>query len=135
MIETKKTCYRCEFCRKLYELKNFAESHEINCVKNPANSRPCFFCEQAEMREQEYWFDTYCGDDSKIVKALYCKAKETFIYPPKVGRSHNGPYEFGDESNKPMPKTCNIFDEWYAKEKAKGWFFEVPANILGATNA
>ena len=127
-------CYRCEFCRKLYELKHYAELHETNCKGNPINARPCFYCEQVEMKSEEFFFDTYYGDDSRVVKALYCKAKEVFIYPPSVGRSQHGPFEFGDIGNDPMPKTCSIFDEWVIKQKADGWNIEyIPENVIGRT--
>jgi hypothetical protein len=125
-------CYRCEFCRKLYERKHFAEAHEINCKKNPANERPCFFCNQAEMKEEEYFFDTHYGEDSRMVKALYCKAKKHFIYPPSVARSDHGPYEFGDVGNEPMPQTCEIFDDFLIKEKKDGYGIEhIPVHCIG----
>lgn len=135
MIKTKYQCYRCEFCRKLYELKRYAESHEKGCKKNPANNRPCFYCDNAEMKEQEYWFDTYHGDDSRMVKALYCNANKTFIYPPSVERSDNGPYDFGDVSNKPMPKTCDVFDRFLENHAGKGYLLDwVPENVIGHIN-
>ena len=127
-----KPCYRCEYCRKLYEIKNYAESHESNCKKNPINARPCFYCDQVEMKSEEFYFDTDYGDDSRVVKAVYCKAKKVFIYPPSVGRSDQGPYEFGDIANVPMPKTCDIFTEWLLKQKKDGWSMDyIPENVIG----
>ena len=106
-----KPIYQCEHCRKLYQIKSYAEKHETKCRQNPANDRPCYWCINLEMREEEYHFDTYCGSDSRIVNALYCKAREIFIHPQKVADSDMGPYEFGDTCNEVMPKSCDIFNK------------------------
>lgn len=132
MITINKPCYRCEYCRKLYELKHYAEAHETKCKKNPANNRPCFYCEHSEMKDVEYWCDTGWSEDSIMVKALYCMAKKIHIYPPTVTLKGSYGYEFGDIENHPMPVTCKVFDEIYINEtnKWKGAYSHVPQNVL-----
>lgn len=111
MIVATETTYRCEHCRKLYVREHFAVTHEANCKNNPVNARPCFYCPHLEKVQREYCFDTYHGDDVRMVGVLFCSKVDSCLYPPAVERSGQGPYELGDDSNEPMPKACKYFDE------------------------
>jgi len=102
-----KTMYCCDHCQKLYQSKSNATRHENRCRKNPLNIRACHDCEHLAMVKTEYYFDSYCGEHESIVNVLFCKALDTYIYPPKVEWSTKGPYEFGDKENKPMPMECD----------------------------
>lgn len=69
MITSIIECYKCEYCRKFYQIKRFAENHEKSCKKNPANDRACFGCKYLNKKDIEYdsshpelgeeWFDEY----------------------------------------------------------------------------
>lgn len=53
MIIQTKEIYKCEYCRKIYQIKRFAESHEKMCKKNPENNRACFGCNFLQKKEVE----------------------------------------------------------------------------------
>lgn len=38
------TIYKCDHCRKIYQVKHACERHEKVCWKNPANHYACFDC-------------------------------------------------------------------------------------------
>lgn len=105
-----KPTYKCDFCSKLYQRKNFAEAHEIKCKKNPDNFRVCHGCDFLEQVEREYYYDTYCGEGSRMVKVFYCSKVETYLYPASVGHNIEAPYEFGDIENEPMKNNCDMFE-------------------------
>lgn len=113
MITEKKEIYKCEFCRKIYQMKRAAEFHELICTKNPTNKRPCFGCDNIEKRDIVKYEDYYGGNEVKrTINVLYCKAKDVYLYPPKVEIKNNA-LDFG-ETNEPMPKDCDkYFDKQY----------------------
>ncbi len=109
--------YKCEFCRKLYQMKKWAIRHEERCKKNPQNDRPCFTCEHIDKIDKEFYFDTYHGEGCRLVSVLKCGKKDICVYPPSVEFSDKGPYEFGDILNEPMPKKCKDHLSIYAECK------------------
>ena len=98
--------YKCEFCKKLYQRKNFAEKHEKICTKNPRNFRPCFWCTHLKKKNFEHWYDTYCGEGKEILSLLHCDKIDSFLYPPRVEEKGNF-YDLGDTENNPMPIACD----------------------------
>lgn len=113
IIETKEV-YKCEFCRKLYQLKRFAEKHEKQCSKNPANYRICFGCEFLGKRRTYIMIDNEYRSYEEPLDLLYCSKIEVFLYPPKVEHKNNQ-FELGDHYNEPMRKECKHFkDENFA---------------------
>ena len=116
-IETREV-YKCEFCRKLYQIKKWAVIHEDGCRKNPKNWRACHGCPFLEKIEADYWHDTYFGEDVMKVRVLHCSEKEVYIYPPIVEAKGNL-LDFGDKPNEPMPMQCDIYDQWEREENAK----------------
>lgn len=112
MITETKEIYKCEHCKRIYQIKRFAESHEIACSKNPDNIRACFGCKNLVKKDKSLFFDTYCGEREVNYNLCYCSKKEMFLYPPKV--EHKGTeLDLVDETNEPMPIKCDFFIEQY----------------------
>ena len=110
MIIEIKTIYKCEFCKKKYFRKYACISHEDFCFHNPVNDRPCFHCRHLCKMEKTIYFDNPDGSESESKYSfLYCEAKREFIHSPQTELKGNA-YDLGDDSNYPMPKQCNIFD-------------------------
>ncbi len=106
MITETKEIYKCEHCRKLYQIKRFAEAHEKSCTKNPDNFRACLTCTHPIKKDVTFSYDTFQGEDERTVRILYCPVKEMYIHPPSV--EHKGTaFELGDYLNEPMPKVCD----------------------------
>lgn len=102
--------YKCDFCGKIYQRKNFCARHEIACNRNPINFRACFGCSFCKQQETVIYFDSPLGGElSEKRKLLFCSKTETYVYPPKVERNSFGyGYELGDVANEPMPKECDF---------------------------
>ena len=114
MITETKEVYKCEYCRKVYQVKRFAELHEERCTKNPNNKRACFGCNFLEKKSATLYADSPVGGDYEYKRdLLFCKKKQIFVYPPIVEHK-NSAIDLGDEFNEPMPKECNLFEdkEW-----------------------
>ena len=106
-----KEIYKCEHCNKLYQIKSYCEKHEIVCSKNPNNQRACFGCNHLEKKNYTiYDDDPRGGEIESNVEILFCPKINSFLYPPKVEHKGNA-YELGDELNKPMPRTCKVYDD------------------------
>lgn len=103
--------YKCEFCGKRYLRKHLAEYHEKVCWKNPDNNRPCFDCHNISKETAIRYFDEWDGEQgTEKLKLLYCKAKDIYLYPPKVEIKGNAFLSDDlDKINQPMPKTCGLF--------------------------
>lgn len=104
-----KEVYKCDFCKKLYQIKPACIKHESGCSKNPDNQRPCFMCPNLINKDAAIYIDQYDGSQhERNIRLLFCEAKKVFIYPPKVEVKKNM-YEL-DEENEPMPKMCEIYN-------------------------
>ena len=116
MITITKPTYKCEHCRKLYQMKSACVAHEPRCVKNPVNKRPCFDCEISKMLEVDHRFDAYDGEHTETIKVLGCILKKQYLVPPKA--EHKGNYYEGEslgdgeQENVPMPRTCDSYKEF-----------------------
>ena len=99
--------YKCEYCKKIYQIKRFAVQHELRCCKNPDNKRPCFDCPMMVKKEIEIYESFYDGDHERKVDLLYCNYKEQFLYTPKTELKGTA-FDLGNESNEPMPKECDV---------------------------
>ena len=110
MITETREIYKCEFCRKVYQIRGPAERHEVSCSKNPDNWRPCHSCIHLKKKKHTIYVDTYTGEQEYRLDLLYCPAIKTFLYPPKVEHKRNTGYDLGDETNQPMPRTCDVFN-------------------------
>lgn len=110
MITETKEIYKCEHCRKMYQIKRFAEAHEEARAKNPENKRACFGCKFLNKREKVVYFDTWNGEATRTFELCHCSKKEIFLYPPKVEHKGNS-LDLGDEFNEPMPKNCPDYVE------------------------
>lgn len=108
MITETKEVYKCEYCRKLYQIKRFAIYHESICSKNPANDRPCFNCQNMTTENYEYGDDGE-GYRTKNLNLFFCNAKQIFIHTPKNEIKKNA-FELGDSENNPMPKECELYN-------------------------
>lgn len=102
------TIYKCEFCKKIYQKRKWAEKHELRCKKNPVNDRPCFHCNHLVMKDTEICEDNFNPDaPEELYNLFYCTKKKLFLYPPSVGYKNNA-YDLGDDCNEPMPLTCDF---------------------------
>jgi hypothetical protein len=107
IIETKEI-YKCEHCKKLYQLKRFAIQHELICIKNPVNWRPCYGCPMMEKKQTTVYYDSPMGGETeRKVDLLYCNYKKQFFYTPKT-EVKGTQFELGDEANDPMPIECDV---------------------------
>lgn len=103
-----KEIYKCDHCNKVYLKKTAAINHEIICLKNPINNRPCFGCPLLTKKETTVYYDQWDGSESeRKVELLYCQAKKIFLHTPKNEMKKNA-FELGYESNEPMPKECDV---------------------------
>ena len=102
MIVNNKPTYKCEHCRKLYQIKSACATHEIACNKNPENDRACFGCVflRKEKHEEEEPYITRTFD------FFYCDKLDHFVHPPKVEHKGNA-FDTG-EYNLPMRKECDL---------------------------
>jgi hypothetical protein len=94
----------------VYQIKRFAETHELSCVKNPDNQRACFGCKNLNKREKTLYYDTSIGETSRTFDLCHCSVKDCFLYPPKVEHKGNE-LDLGYEPNEPMPKQCEFYVE------------------------
>lgn len=105
---------KCEYCSKLYQQERFAILHEKRCSKNPDNRRMCFGCEHLERVKTDHTvFDHNGNDYLEKVSILRCSKIGSFVYPPKVEHSEQGPYlpeNLNDVENIPMKRECNFFE-------------------------
>lgn len=112
IIETKEV-YKCEHCRKLYQIKKFAIIHEQVCKKNPENYRACFGCKFLIKKEATIFEDhPMMGESQYDANILFCSSKNIFVYPPIVEHKGNS-FELGDELNEPMPIECELYKDQY----------------------
>lgn len=113
IIETKEI-YKCEYCKKLYQMKHFCEVHEKQCAKNPNNYRICFGCEFLCKKRTHITIDNEYVTHKEPLDLLYCRKIESFLYPPKVQHKSNM-FDLGDKDNIPMRIDCKYFkDENFA---------------------
>lgn len=106
MIEETRKIYRCQYCKKVYLLKHFAEKHELICDKNPKNNRICYGCEYLTKKTIRY----ENLENHRPVNLLYCNKLDVFLHPPKVEIKGNLIETGNDE---PMKKKCEHHkDEW-----------------------
>lgn len=114
MITKKTEIYICEYCRKVYQIKFFAEKHENMCNRNPDNFRACHSCRYLDKKETKIYSgidDYYSGDSiNNVVNFCYCSSKNIFLYTPqneiKGNHSHTD-IEGGAFENYPMSKECD----------------------------
>ena len=109
MITETKEIYKCEHCRKVYQVKRFAEGHELMCKKNPENKRACFGCNFLAKKDVTLHEDHPMGGSYTFqINILFCAKKSIHVYPPKVEIKGNH-IDLGDEFNEPMPKDCEFY--------------------------
>lgn len=110
MITETKTIYKCEYCKKLYQIKRFAIQHENICKKNPKNDRLCFNCTYLI---KKYVCIEDCDDqckgnaDCNRYSFFYCSETDSFIYPPYVK-----PAPLIEDENKRMPQECKLYNPY-----------------------
>lgn len=103
-IQTKEI-YKCEFCNKLYQIKNRCAEHEKVCSKNPDNKRACFGCVHLTKNKTTVEFDHAHREGEGETELLHCGLLKFCVYPPKTeikGNAFATPFI----ENKPMPRKC-----------------------------
>ncbi len=105
MITETKEVYKCEHCRKLYQIKSAAIKHEIRCKKNPENFRACFMCKYSIKKEVTIYEDAYNGEIEFKKELLYCEHFNKFLIPPLAKHKGNY-YETDPIPNEDMPREC-----------------------------
>ncbi len=104
--------YKCDHCKKLYQVKRACAKHEDNCTRNPKNIAACSGCVFIEQRPTEYWYDTGYGEFSGKSIKFHCKKLDKDLYPHKVVRTgllERYPENFEDQEQ--MPTTCEHRDD------------------------
>lgn len=108
--------YTCDFCKKYYKLKRFAQLHEKRCFSNPVNDRHCFFCINMEFKKLNVYIPTFNdSDNSDKRNCFYCKLLKTGLIPP-IARHRNNQYEL-DIENIDMPIKCDHVNKDYIGQK------------------
>lgn len=109
MITETREVYKCEHCRKMYQIKSACERHEPKCRKNPDNYQKCLDgCIHLVKKEISWTIDTCYGEEEKDVEILYCECKKEGVHPYWV-RGYLSD-DLGDETpNNPMPEECKLF--------------------------
>ena len=107
-----KEIYKCDFCKKLYQIRRFAELHEKFCSKNPDNDRKCFWCKYFKKKKVVIYCDSSNGeyDFERNLELFYCDKIDSFIYPPKVEHKGNS-FDLNDDSNEPMRRECDEYEK------------------------
>lgn len=113
MITYTKPTYKCEHCRKLYQIKGACERHEKACFRNPDNKRPCNDCNHCEMIKVDLTVFDHNGYDSQVsIKTLHCDKIKSYLIPPKAEHRGNAYLSEelgdGDTPNVPMPRKCDM---------------------------
>lgn len=103
--------YKCEHCKKLYQIASYCIKHEVICHKNPENARLCLKCPFLEMKETTIYHDTGFGEISQEVKLFHCQKVDSYLYPPVVELKGNA-IELGDDHNEPMKKECEHYKDF-----------------------
>ena len=107
-IETKEI-YKCEYCNKLYQMKNACIKHEISCRKRPDYLRACHTCKHLKKVTETIWSgvgDEYGNETERVVSVLFCDKIDSFIHPPSVAAKGNA-FEM-DKPNVEMLKKCKL---------------------------
>jgi hypothetical protein len=109
MITETREIYKCEHCRKVYQIKRFAIEHEPKCKKNPANKQKCLEgCQYLDKKEVTYLWDAYDGQHESKKEILFCSKLNQGVYPYWVSGLLQDDIE--DEiPNEVMPKKCHYF--------------------------
>ena len=111
MITEIREIYKCEFCRKLYQIKSACQKHEPNCRKNPLNKQRCLEgCKHLIKKEITFMYDTYIGGMEDKREILFCNKKQEGVYPYWVN-GLEGEDIVGDIPNNIMPDECEFFEE------------------------
>lgn len=101
--------YKCDHCRKVYQMKHACIAHEPKCKKNPDNKMKCHEgCRFLEKKEVKFSYDAWDGEHESKMEILFCTAKKEGVYPYWVnGLNEDDIHE--DIKNNPMPKECDKY--------------------------
>ena len=114
MITEIREIYKCEHCRKIYQIERFCELHELKCIKNPINFMACIDCDHAVKKTMNYtkWIPCLINGEQEseaIIKAFWCNKKGHWIYPSTRVLYPIIRDDIKDEiENKPMPSECEF---------------------------
>lgn len=110
-----KEIYKCDFCRRLYQIKGAAIKHEIRCGKNPANHTACFGCANLTKKTIDIYSDRWDGGEIvRDVSVFFCKVKQICMHHP-ISRHKKTVFDLGDFENEQMPIECEQREsEWDA---------------------
>lgn len=109
------TIYKCEHCRKKYEIKRHCEAHELKCVKNPENFIRCIDCAHSEKRTMNYnkWIPCLIYGEKESdaqIEAYWCTQKKHWVYPHTKVNNPIFAHDIEREiPNEPMPKECDMY--------------------------
>lgn len=113
MITETKTIYKCEHCRKLYQVKAAAERHEAKCKRNPDYQRACFGCAFITKKPVVWEQDNGYTQWEKQLNVCFCTKKNVIVRPPNAYMIDAGSIcdkETDEELlEEAMPKTCDLF--------------------------
>jgi len=104
--------YKCEYCRKVYQIKPHCLKHELSCKKRPDYLRPCHNCKILKKVKETIWagYGDECGNEcERVVEVLFCEKLDSFIHPPSVAAKGNA-FEMA-KLNIEMPKKCEFYIE------------------------
>lgn len=106
------TRYRCEFCKKEYQVGAACKVHEIRCVNNPDNKIACIGCDFIQTVEKGVGYENDYGyTEMKSSNGFFCKKKGIGMYPPKAVHKdliRRFPETFKGEER--MPTECNLYE-------------------------
>lgn len=119
MITITKPTYKCEHCRKLYQIESACITHEPKCTKNPENIRACAKCGNCQKVDIMLHYDGEglygYVEGEREVSVLKCTKLNHFLIPPVSEHRGNGylaeDMDGGELENKYMPLECDSFNE------------------------
>lgn len=107
--ETKEV-YKCDHCRKLYQVKSACIKHEPKCRNNPENHQRCMDgCSSLIKKEITYYQDLSYGERETKREILFCEAKNEGVHPYWINGICSDDID-GEIPNNPMPKECDVFN-------------------------
>lgn len=121
MITETREIYKCDHCKKVYQIKSACEKHELRCKKNPDNLKICHGCNFLEKKEVHVNSMYLYGTDHFEKKQMfYCKKVNTYLFPLSIEVTNSQhlqeDIDDGEIPNEPMKKECDHFDN--------GWNFK-----------
>lgn len=118
MITETREIYKCQHCRKVYQIKHYCESHELQCKNNPDNFMICHDCKHSEKKTVRICKLVGCLGENMGVseteeyrnqRMIHCKERDLYVYPNWLSNPVQQEEMPNEEENIVMPNKCDHF--------------------------